>query len=339
MAIVTPIQNPKRYLPTDKGWKVSSVSDSPDSNVKGFIKPLELVKGNGISMESIKPLLEVDDIVVSVDDYYLVSKKTLNDIKESNNPHWDIQSNGLVLGKTIGKTIPIIKVDTSKLLTSGNTQDKRIANAGVKEVDYIYETDKESGVPIGLLKQLNYTLKEEIQRPGDSFRLWDMKLGDETLYSIEKLKIDTAQADGTLDKGKLDVFLNGITQRLSLLRADFNMIKNTFYNGVAPVSKGEIKVINRVATTEDTTESAPKQVVIKDTKTTSTQSQPISTAVENTNKVIDTKTTDVQKQIEQQKLELASTQQKQTLAQQQLQQDLNQYSQRTDEYYKQKYGK
>lgn len=338
MAVVNPIQNPQRYTPTDSGWVISSVKDSPNKNAKGEIKPIKLERGKTISMDSLKPLLEVDDIVIGVEDYYLVSEKTLNDIKESNNPHWDIQTNGLVLGKRIGRTIPFIKVDVSKLKASGDGQDLKIANAGVKSVEYIYETELETGVPMGLVKQLNYTLKEDIGRPGDSFRLWDMKLGDDTLYTIEKLKIDTAQTDGTLDKAKLDTFLKGINERLVLLKADFHMIRDTFYNGTQPVSKGETLIKNKVATTEDTTDSAPKQNVIKNTTLIGSTPQPISKAVDSTTKVIDEKTTNVQKQVEQQKLELAATQQKQTLAQQQLQADLNQQAQRTDEYYKQKYG-
>ena len=340
--IVTPNQNPKRYLPTDNGWKISSIGDSPNGNKGGEIVPIELGRGNDISVDDLKPLLEVDEIIIHIEDYYLVSEKTLNDIKESNNPHWDIVGNGFLTLKgrevTIGKTIPIIKVDVSKLKESGEKQDKKISNAGVSEVDYIYETQKVMGVPMGMVKQLNYTLKEEIQRPGDTFSIWNMSLGDETIYTIKKLNVDTAQADGTLDKKKLETFLVGINERIQQLRKDFNMIKGVYYNGSIPESKGKIEFTDRVASTEDDTTNDNKQVVFKETNLTSTQPQPISTAVDNTTKVIDTKTTDVQKQIEQQKQELLATQQKQTLAQQQLQSDLNQQAQRTDEYYRQKYG-
>lgn len=338
MAVVNPIQNPQRYTPTDNGWVISSVGDSPNGNAKGEIKPIALTRGTNISMDSLKPLLEVDDIVISIDDYHLVSEKTLNDIKESNNPHWDIQTNGLVLGKTIGRTIPFIKVDVSKLRISGDGQDTKIANAGVKSVEYIYETELEMGVPMGLVRQLNYTLKEDIGRPGDSYRLWDMKLGDDTLYTIQQLKVDTAQTDGTLNKSKLDTFLKGINERLALLKADFYMIRDTFYDGIQPLSKGETLIKEKVATTEDTSESAPKQNVTKKSTLIGTTPQPISKAVDSTTKVIDEKTTDVQKQVEQQKLELAATQQRQSVAQQQLQSDLNAQAQKTDEYYKKLYG-
>jgi hypothetical protein len=123
------------------------------------------------------------------------------------------------------------------------------------------------GIPKGLINQLNYTLKEGVQRPGDSFSLWDMNLGDDTLYSIQRLNITTAQEDGKLDTTKLREFLGSLGDRLSLLRKDFNSIKDTFYNGNPPVSKGLIKFTDRVATTEDTQDSAARQVVIKETNT------------------------------------------------------------------------
>ena len=321
--IVSPIQNAGRYTLTDNGWTVSSIGDSPNRNRGGEIVPIQIPKGADIDVNSLKPLLEVDDIIVRIDDYYLVSQTTLDGITQSGNPHWDFQQNGEIKEKPIGKTIPIITINVSKLKESGEGQDLKTANAGVQTVEYIYETELEIGVPIGLVNQLNYTLKESGLRPGDSYNLWDMGLGDNTLYSIEKLKIDSAQADGTLDKAKLDSFLVGIDERLNLLRKDFNMIKNTFYNGVAPISKGTIKTVNKVATTEDTSEPAPKQQVFKDTKTTNSQPQPISTAVDTTQKVIDEKTTTVEKQLEDQRRELQSTQQRQTVAQQELQSQLN----------------
>lgn len=329
--IVSPIQNAGRYTLTDNGWVVSSIGDSPNGNRGGEIVPLRIPKGAEIDVNSLKPLLEVDGIIIRIDDYYLVSQSTLDGIKESSNPHWDYEKNGEVLGKTIGKTIPIIEVNVSKLKESGEGQDIRTANAGVQSVEYIYETELDMGVPIGLVKQLNYTLKEAGLRPGDSFNLWDMSLGNNTLYSIEKLKIDSAQADGTLDKSKLDSFLVGIDERLKLLRADFNMIKNTFYNGVTPVSKGTIKTVNRVATTEDTNESAPKQVVSKDTNLTNSQPQPISTAVDTTQKEIETKTQTVEQKLAEQREALATTQQQATIAQRELQSQLNRQAEQQSE--------
>ena len=264
---VRPVQNPNRYIRTNDGWLVSSVSDSPNGNVNGEIVPLTIPKGTAIPNSSIYTVLEVDGIVIQIDDKYLISPATNLQIGLSSNPHWDIQQNGTIKGKPIGSSIPIIKIDVSKLVASGNAQDQKIANAGVESVEYIYETETELGIPKGLINQLNYTLKEGVQRPGDSFSLWDMNLGDDTLYSIQALNITTAQEDGKLDTAKLREFLGALGDRLSLLRTDFNSIKETFYNGNPPINKGLIQIQNRVASTEDTQDSAPRQRVIKETKT------------------------------------------------------------------------
>lgn len=271
---VRPVQNPDRYIRTNDGWLVSSVSDSPNGNINGEIVPITIPKGEAIPNSSIYTVLEVDGIVIQIDDKYLVSPNTMIGIGASNNPHWDYQQNGSIMGKPIGSSIPIIKIDVSKLMKSGEEQDQKIINAGVESVEYIYETEQEMGIPTGLINQLNYTLKEGAQRPGDSFSLWDMNLGDDTLYSIQSLNVSTAQEDGKLDTVKLQEFLRSIGDRLTQLRRDFNSIKGTFYNGVPPINKGKIQVQNRVASTEGTQDSAPRQSVTKETEIVGVQPTP-----------------------------------------------------------------
>ncbi len=271
---VRPVQNPNRYIRTNDGWLVSSVSDSPDGNINGEIVPITIPIGKAIPNSSIYTVLEVDGIVIQIDDKYLISPTTMIGIGASNNPHWDYQQNGSVMGKPIGRSIPIIKIDVSKLMVSGEEQDQKIINAGVESVEYIYETELEMGIPKGLINQLNYTLKEGALRPGDSFSLWDMNLGDDTLYSIQALNVSTAQEDGKLDTIKLQEFLRSLGDRLTQLRKDFNSIKGTFYNGVPPINKGKIQVQNRVASTEGTQESAPRQTVTKETETIGVQPTP-----------------------------------------------------------------
>jgi len=255
---VRPVQNPDRYIRTNDGWLVSSVSDSPNGNVNGEIVPITITEGTAIPNSSIYTVLEVDGIVIQIDDKYLISPATNVGIGLSSNPHWDFQQNGTIKNKPIGSSIPIIKIDVSKLVKSGDEQDQKILNAGVESVEYIYETEMEMGIPKGLINQLNYTLKEGAQRPGDSYSLWDMNLGDDTLYSIQALNVTTAQ------------------------RKDFNSIKDTFYNGVPPINKGKIQIQNRVASTEDTQESAPRQSVRKETETVSVVETPNSTTVTET---------------------------------------------------------
>lgn len=276
---VRPIQNPNRYIRTNDGWLVSSVSDSPNGNVNGEIRPVTIPKGEDIPNSSIYTVLDVDGIVIQIDDRYLISPTTMLAIGASNNPHWDYQQNGSVMGKKIGSSIPIIRIDVSKLVESGNGQDLRIANAGVESVEYIYETELEMGIPIGLINQLNYTLKESTTRPGDSFSLWDMNLGDDTLYSIQALNITTAQEDGKLDTQKLEEFLSQLGTRLGELRKDFNSIKGTFYNGEPPLNKGLIRFKDRVASTESTQDSAPQQRVFKESELIGVGTTPISSEV------------------------------------------------------------
>jgi hypothetical protein len=279
---VRPVQNPNRYIRTNDGWLVSSVSDSPNGNVNGEIVPITIPEGTAIPNSSIYTVLEVDGIVIQIDDKYLISPATNIGIGASSNPHWDFQQNGSVMGKKIGSSIPIIKIDVSKLVKSGDEQDQKILNAGVESVEYIYETELEMGIPKGLINQLNYTLKEGAQRPGDSYSLWDMNLGDDTLYSIQALNITTAQEDGKLDTAKLREFLGSLGERLRDLRKDFNSIKDTFYNGVPPINKGKIQFQNRVASTEQTQDFPPRQTVIKETETVGVVETPNSTTVTET---------------------------------------------------------
>jgi len=127
-------------------------------------------------------------------------------------------------------------------------------------------------------------------------------------------------------------------KRLAILDTDFNMIKNVFYSGTTPNNNGIKKFVKQIANVSDDTTFGGDSYTTSTTQTSKVEDTPKDKSVDATNKVIDEKTTTVQKQVEEQKRELASTQQKQTLAQQQLQADLNQQAQRTDEYYRQKYG-
>jgi hypothetical protein len=129
----------------------------------------------------------------------------------------------------MGKSIPVIEVNISNLAATGSARDVVNRFAAVASVDYVYETPTVMGVPEGILEQINYTLDTDTQRPEDRFQIWEMNLtGD---YSIEKLKTDTAQADGKLDKEKLAKFVTGVGDRMKILQKDFNLIKGIFYKG------------------------------------------------------------------------------------------------------------
>ena len=246
-----------------KNWVISA---SPD------VKPLILNEGTPFDLI---PLLEVEGIVVKILGAYLISPVTLKRIKDNNNPHYAVVQNGEVNKTPMGKTIPIIEINTEALSTLGESRDANNRFAAVKSVDYGYETEKVNGIPKGLLEQINYTLKEKGTRPADTFSIWDLGLtGD---YSIEALRVQTAQEDGSLDKAKLDAFTSGTSQRLGVLRDDFNSIKEIFYNGKNPTSATNSYSFTRVANVEDMDDEkkrGEKKVLIKTYKKVGNEDTP-----------------------------------------------------------------
>ena len=231
-------QNPTRYKKEDNKWIISSLPEEPTKEQIEIIKPLELEVGKPIDTDKMIPLLAVDGIVVKINDFYIISPQTLSDIKDSNNPHYDIIENGKVLEVSIGKTVPIIEISDKQLEAIGNTRDIANKNAGVLEVDYIYETELEMGIPIGLINQINYTLSPDISRPSDKFKTLDWALQSErnpTAYDLSQLKIDTAQEkEKSLDTKKLETFLKGVESRLKIIRQDFDDIKQCFMDARLP---------------------------------------------------------------------------------------------------------
>lgn len=234
-------QNAERYSKKEDKWVISAKADSVDGN----ITPITLTKQT--LPFTIKPLIKADGVIVHVNDIYLTSQHTLDIIEQSSNPHYDINLNGIVLWNgvevNVGNTIPIVTIKTTNLNDIASGRDIKNKNAAVASVDYIYEGEMIDGVPKNLIDQINYTLLEDEQRPMDTFNIWALNLGDDTtVYSIETLKVQTAQEDGKLDKGKLTTFLSNVSERLKILRNDFNMIKDVFFNAATPNNIGSVPV-------------------------------------------------------------------------------------------------
>jgi hypothetical protein len=272
-------QNADRYKVTESNQsfinRIAGGTTAPKSWVISASKDIEpLVINEGSPLELL-PLLEVEGIVVKILGSYLISPVTLKKIKDNNNPHYSVVQNGEVNKTPMGKTIPIIELNTEPLGKIGEGRDASNRFAAVKSVDYGYETEKVSGIPKGLLEQINYTLKEKGNRPADTFSIWDLGLtGD---YSIEQLKVQTAQDDGSLDQTKLDAFTSGIGNRLGILRDDFNSIKEIFYNGKNPNSATNSYSFTKVANVEDMDDEkkrGEKAVVIKQYKKVGSEDTP-----------------------------------------------------------------
>ena len=240
--------HPERY---DVGTAQWSISAKPEGRRDGKeIHPIVLTKG---SRPELKPVLKANGIVVKAGSDYLISPETLAVINESGNPHYDIAENGRILNAPMGGTIPIVEVNISNLEASGSRRDIVNGFAGVKSVEYIYESEQTiAGLPVGIVDQINYTINEAMDRPMDAFDVYKLALTAD--YSIEQLTIDTAQAEGQLDRTKLATFLTGVSERLKVLRKDFNIVKSIFYTGVVNPADVVTSVHLLQRATSDTTE-------------------------------------------------------------------------------------
>ena len=231
----TILQNADRYSKQGGSWVISASND---------ITPIYLPIG--IPLTNLKPLIQADGIIVKVGEDYLCSPITLNLINDSNNPHYDIVQNGTLMVKDkevmIGKTIKIIELDISRLETIGNLQDTKGIKAGVSSVEYIYEGDKTDGVSNNLITQINYTLNQDSIRGLDTYTLYQLKLAPPEAYSLDALNVVLQPPNELLDMPKLKVFIEGIKERLILLRSDFNMIKKLFFEGQIPVNMGKVEI-------------------------------------------------------------------------------------------------
>lgn len=251
-------QNTDRYTFKDGVWTISAGADIP---------PLTITKGTEIKL---KPLLKADGIVVKVLGYHLISQNTLDIIKESQNPHYDVIENGKIKKTPMGKTIPIIEVNTTSLNTLIEERNKINPYAGVQSTIYVTDTEKIDGVPKGLIDQINYTLNEKESRPADTFDVFQLYLeGD---YSIEKLVIENAQEDGKLDQKKLDSFLKGVDVRRNALTKDFNMIKEMFFLGRIPPAQNTTPYTKVAMTSnpDEETQRSSKNIVFKQVKSLGT---------------------------------------------------------------------
>jgi hypothetical protein len=179
------------------------------------------------------PVLRADGIIVQLDldpQVWMISPRTLKQIEESANPHWDVAANGEVMGVTIGKTVPIVRLNIAGLADVIRKRDAGNSRAGVRDVVYLSESAKtEYGIPVGLIEQINFTVDPNTERPEDTFEVYNLSLSGD--YSISSIVEKTRQEDGTLDKAKMADFLKAVKARQKGLQDDFNLIKGIYYKG------------------------------------------------------------------------------------------------------------
>jgi hypothetical protein len=238
-------KNPQRYTKTDMGWQVIAAPDDKQA------VPPYTIRDNvsyGQKQTATKLLDDTGALVVELGDEYLISNRIMMDIRDSNetNPHFTYKQNGEVrlpllddMGNnigikttSIGKTIPIIKVDIEALNKKIEQETIPLSKAGVADVVFISEdADK-------LLGQINFTLSPSAVRQMDEYKLYDLNLNDD-IYGTEAPAIQPLDTDSKIDENKLAKNLEEIDRRLQALNKDFNMIKEVYFNGKIPM--GTIK--------------------------------------------------------------------------------------------------
>lgn len=228
-------QNPERYTKVGAQWKISASKD---------IKPIYLPIG--VSISNLKPVIKADGIIVKIGGDHLCSQTTLNTIKESNNPHYDIVENGVIYVKgkkvSIGKTIKIIELDVVKLQGLIDSREFMNRQSGVTAISYINNPNEViDGIPKKLIDQINYTLDRDSKRPSDKFEVVDyFKMVDTknnpsaSHYTVKPIRIVTDQDETIFDPLKLQTFIIELSEQLKLLKRDFNTIQKTFFDGITP---------------------------------------------------------------------------------------------------------
>ena len=254
-------QNPQRYKKTPNGWEISALPTNPTKKQIAEIKPLKI---NASELLPLKPLLSesVKGIVVYLisGDEYLCSPTTYSTIKDSyeTNPHLFYLENDTISGASIGKSIPIIRIDDTKLSSLSQTQEDKCKKAGVKKL--IWPQDRNRA---NLLQQIDWTLGDS-NKPFDEYSVTDLDLkGDYTIKGLEIIPLD---GDKKIDESLLKSNLKKINDRLAELRNDLNTIKDIYYNGILPNGSTEdYRVVSSVSSINDEESEPTKQVVFKRT--------------------------------------------------------------------------
>ena len=246
-------QNPERYTLEGAQWKISASKD---------IKPIYLPIG--LPLTNLKPVIKGNGIIVKIGENYLCSTQTLNDIKDSKNPHYDIVENGKLKIKDkeviMGKTIKIIELDITKLQSLADSREFQNRQAGVTDITYTNDVDGGviEGIPKKLIDQINYTLDKESERPADKFEVVDyFKMVDTKNnpnaehYTIKPIRIVTDQKETIFDPLKLQTFIIELGDQLKLLKRDFNIIQDTFFNGEIPTPNISGLIIENIVARTD----------------------------------------------------------------------------------------
>ena len=250
--IVELTQNPQRYTKSENLYSISA---------KSGLKPVTIqVLESDLDIEPLLPF-DIKGVIIYLKDYnrYIASGElvvTLSDSIDSN-PHYTYKEHSSVLGAKMGKTIPIIPIDTKKILDEITKQKEKISFSGVKSVEWEIDGENLSN----LIKQIIWTLSPTAPKPLDTYTTWDLNLSGD--YSIGSLKIEPLDKDAKVDETKLANNLKAINDRLASLASDFNTIKDLFYFGKI---NGSSTTKHTILASVDDADDLAIQVVTKDSK-------------------------------------------------------------------------
>ena len=257
-------QNQRRYSKTDNVYTISAKKGIPPVTIQVLEDDLEI--------EGILPF-DIRGVIIYLRNYnrYIASNELVQTLADSVsiNPHYTYKEHSKVLGAKIGKTIPIIPIDTLKILEEIEKQKGKIPFSGVKEVEWEINGNDTSG----LIKQIIWTLSPSSPKPLDTYKVFDLNLSAD--YSITKLDVEPLDKDARIPEDKLANNLKVINDRLLQLNSDFQTIKDIFYFGkITPTSTTKYTILAAA----DSGDDISVQVVSK--SSTTVDKQPlISTSV------------------------------------------------------------
>ena len=219
------VQNEKIY---------NRVGDTIEISAGPSVRPLVIRLSPTIELY---PLLESEGIIVQVGDVHIVGPATFRALGEARDkdPHYWYGINDTIelasgIKCQIGRTIPIIPVDITALEERANAQRFALRTAGVIDVDWSY--DDAGVIPAGVLRQINWTLSPDAERPNDTYTLTELGLGAD--YSYETLEIAKPAAGGRIDPEAIGEIVRRVSARLKELRSDFNTIQSVYFDGKIP---------------------------------------------------------------------------------------------------------
>ena len=308
-------QNQRRYSKTDNVYTISAKEGIPPVTIQVLEDDLEI--------EGILPF-DIKGVIIYLRNYnrYIASNELVQTLADSVsiNPHYTYKEHSKVLGATIGRTIPIIPIDTLKILEEIEKQKGKIPFSGVKDVQWEINGNDSSG----LIKQIIWTLSPSAPKPLDTYKVFDLNLSAD--YSITKLNVEPLDKDARIPEDKLANNLKVINDRLLQLNSDFQSIKDIFYFGkITPTSTTKYTTLAAA----DSGDDISVQVVSK--SSTAVDKQPlVSTSVADAaqkkaddlaNKVVEAQTT-LQKKIDQTENTIKTAQAGDTAAQSELRKQL-----------------